>query len=84
MKQVLIINGHPDKQSFNYALSEAYLKGASKTDSVLTQINIRDLDFNPNLAFGYRERTELEPDLLEALEKIKKADHLVWVFPMWW
>ncbi|WP_296312059.1 NAD(P)H-dependent oxidoreductase [Winogradskyella sp. UBA3174] len=84
MKQVLIINGHPDKQSYNYALSEAYLKGASKTDAILTQINIADLDFNPNLEFGYRKRTQLEPDLLEAIEKIKKADHIVWVFPMWW
>jgi putative NADPH-quinone reductase len=84
MKQVLIINGHPDKQSYNYALSEAYLEGASKTNSILTQINLADLDFNPNLAFGYRKRTELEPDLLEAIEKIKKADHMVWIFPMWW
>jgi NAD(P)H dehydrogenase (quinone) len=84
MKQVLIINGHPDKESYNSALAEAYLKGASKTNSVLTQINIADLDFNPNLAFRYRKRTELEPDLLEAIEKIKKADHIVWIFPMWW
>jgi NAD(P)H dehydrogenase (quinone) len=84
MKQVLIINGHPDKQSYNYALSEAYLKGTSKTDAIMTQINIADLDFNPNLEFGYRKRTELESDLLEAIEKIKKADHMVWVFPMWW
>jgi putative NADPH-quinone reductase len=52
MKQVLIINGHPDKKSYNYPLSEAYLKGASKTNAVLTQINIADLDFNPNLEFG--------------------------------
>lgn len=84
MKQVLIINGHPDKQSYNYALSEAYLKGASKTNSTLTQINIADLEFNPNLTFGYRERIELEPDLIDAIEKIKKADHIVWIFPMWW
>jgi len=26
MKQVLIINAHPDKHSYNYALSEAYKK----------------------------------------------------------
>jgi len=50
----------------------------------LPQINIADLDFNPNLTFGYRKRIELEPDLLEAVDKIKKADHIVWVFPMWW
>ncbi|PKH49212.1 NAD(P)H dehydrogenase [Tenacibaculum sp. Bg11-29] len=84
MKQILIINGHPDKESFNYALSIAYIKGVSKTDSELTQINISDLDFNPNLRFGYRKRMELELDLIDAIDKIKKADHIVWVFPIWW
>lgn len=84
MKQVLIINQHPDKQSYNYALSDACLKGASKTNAVLTQINIADLEFNPNLAFEYRKRTELESDLLDVIEKIKKVEHIVWIFPMWW
>lgn len=84
MKQVLIINGHPDKQSFNYALSEAYKQGLSKTNAALTQINISELAFNPNLKSGYRERMELEPDLVDAIDKIKKADHIVWLFPMWW
>ena len=84
MKQVLIINGHPDKQSYNYALTEAYKNGANKTNAIIDTINISDLDFNPNLRFGYRQRTELEPDLKDAIDKIKKADHIVWVFPMWW
>jgi len=84
MKQILIINGHPDKQSYNYALSKAYKEGANKTNAVITQINISDLDFNPNLEFGYRQRTELEPDLIDAIEKIKKADHIAWIFPVWW
>lgn len=84
MKQVLIINGHPDKESFNYALSDAYKKGANKTNSVISQINIAELEFNPNLKFGYRKRMELEPDLIKAIDKIKKANHIVWVFPMWW
>ncbi|WP_350291647.1 NAD(P)H-dependent oxidoreductase [uncultured Croceitalea sp.] len=84
MKHVLIINGHPDNQSFNYALSEAYTKGASNTNSKLSLVNISDLRFNPNLSFGYRKRMDLEPDLIDAIEKIKKADHIVWIFPMWW
>lgn len=84
MKQILIINGHPDKESFNHALSNAYAEGANKTSSTVTQINISDLKFNPNLSFGYRKRMELEPDLLDAIKKIKAADHIVWVFPMWW
>ncbi|MBE7641087.1 flavodoxin family protein [Salegentibacter sp. BLCTC] len=84
MKQILIINGHPDKESFNYALSKAYAKGVGNTDAVLSQINISELDFEPNLKFGYRKRMDLEPDLLKAIDKIKKADHIVWIFPMWW
>lgn len=84
MKNVLIINGHPDKESFNYALSKAYIKGIEKTDSNINHINISELEFNPNLEYGYRKRTELEPDLCNAIDKIKKADHLVWIFPMWW
>ena len=82
-KKVLLINGHPDKGSFNYVLSEAYIKGIDKSKVELCQINIADLDFNPNLAFGYRKISALEPDLLAAIEKIRAADHLVWIFPMW-
>lgn len=84
MKQVLVINGHPDKESFNYALAEAYIKGANKAGAILSQINISELRFDPNLKFGYRKRMELEPDLIDAIDKIKKADHIVWVFPLWW
>lgn len=84
MKHILIINGHPDKESYNFALSESYLKGASTTNATITQINISDLKFNPNLKFGYRKRTELEPDLIHAIDKIKEADHIVWLFPIWW
>ena len=84
MKKILIINGHPDAESFNYGLSEAYKKGAAKSGADIMEINIRELDFNPNLQYGYRKRTELEPDLLEAQDKLKWADHLVWIYPVWW
>lgn len=84
MKNVLIINGHPDPDSYNHALADAYREGLSKTSATITQINIGELHFNPNLQYGYRQRTELEPDLVKAIEQIRQADHMVWVFPMWW
>ena len=84
MKNIVIINGHPDKESFNAALAEAYKKGALQSSQHVTEINVSDLKFNPNLQHGYRKRMELEPDLLEAWEKIKQADHLVWIHPVWW
>ncbi|MBE9598278.1 NAD(P)H-dependent oxidoreductase [Pedobacter sp. MC2016-24] len=84
MKQILIINGHPNTESFNCALARAYKVGAEAAGANVSEINISALDFNPNLQFGYKKRMELEPDLLDSLEKIKRADHLVWVHPVWW
>jgi len=84
MNNLVIINVHPDKQSFNYALSKSYLSGIDITKWQVEVINLADLSFNPDLQHGYRKRTELEPDLLDALEKIKAAQHLVWFFPVWW
>ena len=84
MKKILIINGHPDAESFNAALAEAYKKGAIESGAEVKEIVVRELQFNPNLQFGYRKRTELEPDLLEAQAKIKWAEHLVWIYPVWW
>lgn len=84
MKNILIINGHPDKNSFNTALANAYKSGASTQHVNIQEIHISELNFNPNLEFGYQKRMELEPDLLDAQNKIKWADHLVWVHPVWW
>ncbi|QDW22498.1 NAD(P)H-dependent oxidoreductase [Flavobacterium sp. KBS0721] len=84
MKKILIINGHPNPSSFNFGIAESYLKGAIASGAEVETITIAALNFNPNLQFGYQKRTELEPDLLESWEKIKRADHLVWIHPVWW
>ncbi len=84
MKKILLIQGHPDNESFNFALYEAYKKGAIASGADLQEIIVRDLNFNPNLQFGYRKRTELEADLLDSIEKIKWAEHLVLFYPVWW
>ncbi|UII28938.1 NAD(P)H-dependent oxidoreductase [Fulvivirga maritima] len=84
MKKILVINGHPDAESFDFALSQAYEAGAREAGAEVTVLNIGALNFNPNLQYGYRKRMELEPDLVSAIEDIHWADHLVWVFPVWW
>lgn len=83
-KKILIINGHPNNESFNFGLANAYKKGAMTSGAEIKEIVIADLNFNINLRFGYQKRTELEPDLLEAWEKILWAEHLVWIHPVWW
>lgn len=84
MKKILLVLGHPDKNSFNFALADAYKQGAMSSGAVIEEIIISELNFNPNLQFGYNKRTELEPDLLQAWEKIKRAEHIVFIYPLWW
>lgn len=84
VKKILIINGHPDPESFGNALSNAYFLGAQASGAEIKIINVRELNFSMNLEFGYRKRTELEPDLLDAQQKILWAEYLVWIYPVWW
>lgn len=83
-KRILIIQGHPDPKSYNRALHAAYKLGAESAGAEVQEIFVGDLDFNPNLRHGYRARTELEPCLLEAQAKIKWAEHIVLIYPVWW
>lgn len=84
MKKILIINGHPNAESFNFGIAESYKNGALASNAQVETIVIADLKFNPNLQFGYQKRTELEPDLLDAWQKTQNAEHLVWIHPVWW
>lgn len=84
MKKILIINGHPDKESFCFALAESYKKGADLSRADCKLVHLIDLDFNPILTFGYRIISELEPDLVKMQQEILAADHLVLVYPNWW
>ena len=84
MKKILIINGHPDKESFCFALAESYHKGALKAAANVKLVHLIDLKFNPILTYGYRKMSELEPDLVQIQQDILWADHLVFVYPNWW
>ncbi len=84
MKKTLIINGHPNANSYCNALATAYQEGAASVNAAVELVNLCELNFDPNLRFGYQKRTELEPDLLEVQTKIQEADHLVFVYPNWW
>jgi NAD(P)H dehydrogenase (quinone) len=81
---ILIINAHPDKDSFCGALADSYTTGATATGASCKRINLKDLQFNPILTHGYKQESVLEPDLVDAQQKIVDADHLVFVYPNWW
>ena len=84
MKKILVINGHPNRESYNTALKNSYIKGAKDSGYVVEEIQIGDLKFDPNLFLGSVRRFDLEPDLEESWQKILRAEHIVWIHPLWW
>ncbi len=84
MKNILIIDGHPHDESFCKSLADSYEKTARLSKCQVHRINLRELKFDLNLRSGYSQIQDLEPDLLNAQEAIKKCDHLTLVYPVWW
>ena len=83
-KRILMILGTPKTSSLCHALGEAYAQGACNEGHVVRQLKLGELSFDPVLRDGYDQSQALEPDLLEAQRQIHWAEHLVFVYPVWW
>ena len=76
--------GHPGETSLSHGLADAYQRGAEAQGAEVRRMNLFDMDFDPALTHGYRQRKDHEPDLVEFLDNTLWADHLAWFHPMWW
>jgi NAD(P)H dehydrogenase (quinone) len=83
-KNIVVITGHPNKKSFCRSVALAYLESAKNSGHEVVDLNLIDLDFDPILRGGYSIKQKLEKDLVESQEKIKNADHIVFIYPNWW
>lgn len=84
-KNIIIILGHPshERRSFCESLALAYQQSAEAAGHTAELIKIARLDFDPILHEGYCGEQNIEPDILAVQDKIRRAEHLVFVYPMW-
>jgi len=80
MPAALVIDGHPDPDSLTASIAQRYTGGYG--DARL--LALRDLDFDPHMRFGYRQRMPLEPDLADAKQAIQEAKTIIITTPLWW
>ena len=83
-KNIVVLCGHPDKDSFTGTVADHYRAGAEDAGHHVERVNIGELNFDPILHKGYKEIQQLEPDLLALQDKFRAADHIVILYPNWW
>lgn len=83
-KRVLIVQGHPNKDSLSSRIAATYKEGAEAGGAEVDEIIVKDLNFNPILFLGYKRKEKLEDDIVASQKKIAWADHIVFIYPNWW
>lgn len=83
-KKILVVMGHHRRESYCNALADAYENGAREAGADIERLNVVDLEFDPILREVKAYKQPLEPDLERAQQLIQWADHLVFVYPLWW
>ena len=84
MKNILIITAHPKKESFSFAMADAYKTRCETKGEAVEMLDLyRDTHQQP--FFSYDDANAVTHDTMTYYqEKISHADELVFVFPYWW
>ena len=84
--KILIIYAHPNHNSFNGAILKQVQANLDRNHEV-TLLDLYAEKFNPVLSFDedHRRRDlEKDPETQIYRELITWADHLIFIFPIWW
>ncbi|PXX43227.1 NAD(P)H-dependent oxidoreductase [Undibacterium pigrum] len=83
-KRVLVIASHPSGNSFGSDLADIYVQAARTAGHDVQILRLDQLVFDPILHQAYKVIQPLEADLQMAQESLLWAEHLCFVFPIWW
>lgn len=86
--RTLIVFNHPYEGSYCNAILNSVEKGLSRAGHEIDLIYLDKEDFNPVMTSGdllaFIDREPIDPKVLEYKSRLEKADHLVFIFPIWW
>lgn len=74
--RVLVVMGHPRKDSFCEALADAYAEGAARAGTRVRRLAVADMRFELNVVSVSPRDQPVEPCVAAAMESVRWADHL--------
>ncbi len=87
MKFVIIFN-HPYEGSYCHAILAAVKAGAEQGGHTVDIIHLDREGFNPVMTAadlsGFLNSQAVDPKVIEYQQRMSTADHLVFIFPVWW
>lgn len=83
MEHIVIIVGHARTKTYCEAIGESYLRGAVTAGHEAKLFVTSKLSFAPILHEGFERVQPLERDLKTVHDAMIEADHLVFIFPLW-
>jgi NAD(P)H dehydrogenase (quinone) len=87
MKAVIIFN-HPYEGSFCNAILNSVSKGLKEANYEMDLIHLDKETFNPAMTANdlkaFRDKKPVDLKVIEFDARIKNADHLIFIFPIWW
>lgn len=86
--RIAIVFNHPYDQSYCHAILNAVTQGLQKSNHEVDLIHLDRDGFNPVMTAAdlkaFKERKPIDPKVMEYKQRLDKADHLVFIFPIWW
>lgn len=86
--KVLIIFNHPYKGSYCNAILTSVQQGLMKAKHQVDLIHLDEDGFNPVMTgadlLAFRNRSVVDQASIKYIERIRQADHLIFIFPIWW
>jgi putative NADPH-quinone reductase len=85
MTRIVIIQGHPDASEPHlcHALADAYARGAEAGGHSVERIELARIGVPFLTSQKEQQQGPLSPPIHDAQVKIRRADHLVFVYPLW-
>ena len=86
--RAMVTIAHPWPGSFNFAVLGRVVEALDAGGLEADVLDLYRDDFNPVLSeaelAGYARGKVLDPKVLAYQERIRRAEHLIYIFPIWW